>query len=311
MRRKEGNFELSELRAGGPSSRRVIFPRGPMRLYVLPTSVGYDLSRDEPYDWHGLRRGQGEFVLFQYTMSGMGRLMFEERETVVPPGHAMLLRFPHNHRYWHLPGESWEFFWICITGREALRIWSAIIAAHGPVIKPPHQLVEHVGQVCQDLLTDANTSAGEASVLAYDVLMALFQNYLEYGMTVRSEKRSDAIRDAIAYARDNVTRPVSVDELSEVAGYSRSHFTRLFEESEGISPARYMLDLRLRRALRLLQETPSPIKEVSYLCGFRDPSYFAKAFFRTYGMAPSDVRMGRAADAWGGETAVADEAEHF
>lgn len=275
-----------------PFSRMLLFPRGPLRLYVMPTSVGYDRQHGEPYDYPGKDRGPGEFVLFQYTLSGAGRLTFEGQQMSVPPGTAMVLRMPHDHRYYLEPGEDWEFFWICISGREAVRIWNAIIAAHGPLIEPGSATARRIAAIVGELSNRDKDSPAHCSALAYEVCMILAEDFLEYGSAFRSRRRVDAVRNVIEYARENIHRPLSIDELAERAGYSRSHFTRVFEQSEGTSPARFMLELRLRAAQAQLETGGKTVKQVAYDCGFQDPSYFAKTFRRVYGIAPSELSDG-------------------
>lgn len=287
-----GDFDASALIEQGPRSRMLLFPRGPIRLYVMPTSVGYDAKRGNAYNYQGLERGPGEFVLFQYTISGMGRLTFEGRGMRVKPGQAMLLNIPHDHRYWLEDGESWEFFWICISGREAMRIWSAIVNAHGPVVEPEQATVSRIADIVQELLRQPYNTGAHSSARAYEVCMALAEDFLEKGAAIRNNRRNAAVRSVIDYARAHVDQALSVDQMAKLAGYSRSHFTRVFEQSEGTSPARFALELRMREALSQLQNGTKSVKEVAYDCGFRDTSYFAKTFRRIYGVAPSDLSDG-------------------
>jgi transcriptional regulator GlxA family with amidase domain len=58
-----------------------------------------------------------------------------------------------------------------------------------------------------------------------------------------------------------------------------------------VPPAEFVLRERLRRAARLLASHALPVKEVSALCGFADPNYFAKAFRRLFGTSPTAFRI--------------------
>ena len=287
-----GNFDPSALREFGPFYRMLLFPRGPLRLYVVPTSAGYDLKQDVKYDYPGIERGPGQFVLLQYTISGRGNLTYEGRHQVIGPGQAMVLCMPHDHRYWLAEGDQWEFFWICISGREAVRIWSAVIAAHGPIIDLPRTTAQRIANIVKSLAMDPRNSAAQSSASAYAVCMALAEDFLENGQAFRTKRRNSAVRSVIDHVRQHIDQPISIDTMAEMAGYSRSHFTRSFEQSEGISPARFVLEMRLRAALTQLQAGEKSVKQVAYSCGFRDPSYFTKTFRRVYGVAPSELSDG-------------------
>jgi transcriptional regulator GlxA family with amidase domain len=119
--------------------------------------------------------------------------------------------------------------------------------------------------------------------------MTQAREFLEPGWAYRMRRRVDAVRTIIDYDRENIGQPLPIGRIVEIAGYSRSHFTRAFEQSEGKSHARYMLELRLRDALDQLQSGNNTVKEVAFDCGFSDASYTAKTFYRAYGIAPYEL----------------------
>jgi transcriptional regulator GlxA family with amidase domain len=71
---------------------------------------------------------------------------------------------------------------------------------------------------------------------------------------------------------------------------SVSTFQRRWNESMGITPARYALGLKLQEACRLLIETSNSISEVANACGFDDEFYFSRCFRRQFGSPPRTYR---------------------
>jgi transcriptional regulator GlxA family with amidase domain len=99
------------------------------------------------------------------------------------------------------------------------------------------------------------------------------------------------MQQVLSYIDGHLGERLSVSDLADVAGLSRAHFSRIFTVSEGMPPAEFVLQRRLRRAAKLLTSAANiPIKEVSVLCGFEDPNYFSKVFRRLYGTNPSEFR---------------------
>jgi AraC family transcriptional regulator of arabinose operon len=98
----------------------------------------------------------------------------------------------------------------------------------------------------------------------------------------------------IAHVIDHMDRtlaePLDVPALARLAGLSASRFAHLFRAEVGMPPARYLRQLRLRRARVLLEATVLTVREVMRQVGFRDPSHFARDFRRYHGIAPSTVR---------------------
>ena len=293
-----GDSMLARLRTLAPGARTVAFPKSGARLHAMVTSAGYDRCSDPAYDWHGLRRGDAPYVLLQHTLGGCGHLRFGLEQQTLTPGRTMLLQFPHDHRYWLARGEAWEFFWLCLNGREVLRIWREAMAASGPVVALDPAAVERLaGMALAVMRGEANTPA-RASGIAYAAAMEVAEGLLPWGAQA-SAGRPQAVRRAVslAQARGGLSKAgggtaerIDVAALAAAAGYSRYHFTRVFTESEGVSPARYLLQQRLEEAVAALRTSPAPIKTIALRCGFTDPNYFAKVFRRTFGLSPRAFR---------------------
>ena len=285
-----GNSVLAHLASRAPGGTAVLFPKAGTRLHAMVTSAGTDRCRDPGYDWHGLRRGEGPFVLVQHTLGGRGNLRYEGRECEVGPGQTLLLRFPHDNRYWLGRHPSWEFFWLCLSGREVLRLWREMLAVAGPVVELPPPVVSRLAELCAAVLDGRATSAASASEVAYSAAMALAGHILAPGRAQPGPSRPVAVERAVSLCDARAAGRLDVTRMADAAGLSRHHFSRVFAASEGVSPARYLLRQRMERAALLLHTEAASIKDIAARCGFGDPNYFAKVFRRTYAISPSDYR---------------------
>lgn len=280
---------LQALSERGVGAVSLAYPKGRYRLHAMVTSAGYDSCSGRSYDWNGLKRGEVPFVLLQHTISGSGRLRYENRQFTLRPGQTMLLNFPHDNRYWLERNKSWEFFWVCLNGREILRMWQELKAV-GPVVELPETSLRRLGETCLAVLDGTVRTPAQASVLAYSMSMQLADDLLAWGAVRTASKRPAAIERAISLIHGNPGESLDVERLARASGYSRYHFSRLFEQHEGISPARFLLRLRMEEASRLLRLEEGSIKAVAQRCGFVDANYFTKVFRRFFGITPRDFR---------------------
>ncbi|WP_246731501.1 AraC family transcriptional regulator [Methylocapsa sp. S129] len=255
----------------------------------MPTSTGYEIATGASYDWNGRKRGHTPFSVLQHTTSGAGHLKYERLTYRIQAGETMLVTIPHSHRYWVEEGETWSFFWIAMSGQEALRLHRSILSEAGPVFRLRPDTIERLAQTSLDL-TDSPLEAGRASSAAYAATMALFDDLLARQEFSAGDHRHAAIGRAAAHIRNHLDRPLEVQDLADVAGFSRAHFSRLFTQIEGISPSEFVLRERMQRAARLLVTGQLSVKAISSACGFDDPNYFAKVFRRTFAISPSDFR---------------------
>jgi AraC-like DNA-binding protein len=92
--------------------------------------------------------------------------------------------------------------------------------------------------------------------------------------------------------QDNLNRQLTLLDLSAVVHMSPYHFARLFKQSTGVPPHRFLVEQRIARASALLREPQLSIGEVGRLVGFRIPSHFTAAFRRMTGITPSAYRGG-------------------
>lgn len=101
---------------------------------------------------------------------------------------------------------------------------------------------------------------------------------------------------AIEHMQANLEEPVGRDEIADAVGLSTRQVERLFMRYLGRSPARYYMELRLKRAHDLLCQTALPVVDVSVACGFVSASHFSKCYREAYGHPPRAERLLHAAE---------------
>ncbi|WP_443732306.1 GlxA family transcriptional regulator [Streptomyces griseocarneus] len=85
---------------------------------------------------------------------------------------------------------------------------------------------------------------------------------------------------------------LTVEALAARAGLSPRHFARAFRAEVGITPGRYVGQVRLEAARRLLEDTGRGVEEVSRACGYGTPEAMRRAFVRALGAGPAAYRRG-------------------
>jgi AraC family transcriptional regulator len=100
------------------------------------------------------------------------------------------------------------------------------------------------------------------------------------------------LRRVCDFIQANLIQQLTLLDLGAVVHMSPYHFARLFKQSTGVSPHRFVLQRRIVRASALLREPQLSIRQVGRLVGFRTPSHFTTAFRRMTGITPSAYRCG-------------------
>lgn len=89
---------------------------------------------------------------------------------------------------------------------------------------------------------------------------------------------------------EHLDRPLSIDALADRVAMSPRNFARLFAQEFGSTPGRYLLQLRVEAARRLLEQTDKSLMQVASASGFRSADVLRRAFLRALGTTPLRYR---------------------
>jgi AraC-like DNA-binding protein len=137
--------------------------------------------------------------------------------------------------------------------------------------------------------------SGRAAVvnrLAEVVIAHLMRSWMEKG---GSDGWTPALRDpqigpVISAIHRDPGRTWTVETLAGIARVSRSTFSAHFTDRVGISPGRYIVQLRMRLAVRRLKSGKSSLAQIAADLGYQSEGAFARAFKRMCGKPPGAVR---------------------
>lgn len=94
----------------------------------------------------------------------------------------------------------------------------------------------------------------------------------------------------LAWAREHLDAPLTVEDMAERAGMSSRHFTRAFIAEIGTTPSKAVERLRIEVARQRVQSSSEAIERVAETTGFRDPERMRRAFIRAFGQPPQSLR---------------------
>ena len=127
--------------------------------------------------------------------------------------------------------------------------------------------------------------------LAREVACHLFSRQLLARLTPArwDDRPPQHLQRAAELMQDDSASPLSLSQLSTVAGLTPSHFVRAFSQHYGMTPHAYLLDRRIRHARTLLKQG-QPLAEVALASGFADQAHFQRQFKRRVAATPGQYR---------------------
>jgi len=98
------------------------------------------------------------------------------------------------------------------------------------------------------------------------------------------------MNQVMQFLLENRFRPIALEEAAERANLSKEAFCRFFKLRTRMTFTRYLLQLRISEAHKLLQETDLGISEIAFKVGFENLSYFNRSFKSVTGVNPNSWR---------------------
>lgn len=193
----------------------------------------------------------------------------------------------HPYSYSHTGDRDIVYLWVHFTGSYAERLLSELGLSKTPFIK----------KLSSDNLLESRFRSlferfeGRSVFERQERACALERILLEAARSAAGEKRGERLfGTSLKYIHDHYNSNIKIPELARMENLSNSRYVTRFTAAIGMSPMSYIVELRLRYACDLLENTDMSIKEVASLSGYDDAHFFSKLFKKHVGLAPSEYR---------------------
>ncbi len=100
----------------------------------------------------------------------------------------------------------------------------------------------------------------------------------------------EPLREVQRWVTEHPGADLSVDALAERARLSPRQFARAFTAETGVPPGRYVDQVRLEAARRLLEDTRNGVEQIARTCGYHTPEAMRRAFQQTLQVSPAEYR---------------------
>ena len=257
----------------------------------LQTLRGIGMHHITSHDYHWDNRvRKNSYVLLQYTISGKGSFQTPDHTYPQQAGDLFLVQVPGDSQY-SLPDNSeyWDVLYLEFSS-ECLPLLYHIHQSCGPAfhLEASSTLPEQMKQLYADAISNQLASVFDNSKSAYAFLLDLADYALEHPAL-----SSPRVTLAKNYLDSNYyNTDLNLDEVADAIGLSKYHLCREFIHLYGISPGKYLANLRLQKSCALLlQNRQHTIAEIASMVGFSNDNYFCKVFRKAFGTTPTQYRL--------------------
>lgn len=233
-----------------------------------------------------------DYYVIGFVEGGRRRLNCRGQEYDVEAGDLLLFNPRDNHFCAPVNGERLDYRQINvplavmlpavkeITGRE----FTPYFTSH--VVKQS-DLAPLAGDLYDAIL------AGAPKLKKEEVFYFLLEQVIrEYGKPLEETKVQEPdrqIQRLCAYMEEHFAENISLDDLLSMTSYGKSYLLRSFTKQVGLSPYRYLQNVRLDRVKKMLEQGIAPI-DAAAAAGFSDQSHFTNFFKEFIGLTPKQYQ---------------------
>jgi AraC-like DNA-binding protein len=246
------------------------------------------------WSWHPIAERFDDFD-FLFVWAGRGEMLCDGEPISMRPGSAFCLRPRHQYHATHDPQHR---LGVCFIHFDFVDASGTVIYPKDADL-PPHfgrlakvQLYESVLRHVAELFQSGNAGAKARAADFLALVLNDFRHESSFGgpsgLELEYIKR---ITKVMRHVRESPGRIFTVSELSKLAAYSKSHFTRIFTRVAGIGPKEFCVRVRMERAQQFLLESSMSIDQIASALGYADMFFFSRQFNQQFGVPPRRWRM--------------------
>ena len=86
---------------------------------------------------------------------------------------------------------------------------------------------------------------------------------------------------------------LKIEDMADAVSLGRTVFYSKIKQLVGLTPSDFLRQIRMQRAIQLVEKSKLSFSEIAYSSGFSDPKYFSKCFKKETGMTPSEYRKAK------------------
>ncbi|MCI8615401.1 MAG: response regulator [Lachnospiraceae bacterium] len=110
------------------------------------------------------------------------------------------------------------------------------------------------------------------------------------GKKLSESENGDITMEMKRFLERHYAEPVRLKDLADYVHLNASYCSVLFQKSFGISFSKYLINMRMEKAQKLLQSKSLSVSQAGILVGYPDLSYFSKEFKKKYGITPTEYK---------------------
>lgn len=234
-------------------------------------------------------------VILLYCTDGQGWIQVPNGRVTIQAGSVFAIAPGVPHSYGANTDNPWTIYWFHLNGSQCAAVTTT---TKNDVESAPQALrvgfSEERIRLFDQIVSTILNGYSPANLLFANLTLSFFLGSFvlpeNFQPKTRVSTTATPTEKAIQFMQDNLTKPITLDNIAQSAHLSISFFSRKFRQETGYAPIEYFNHLRVQKACQLLHFSDLRINEVASQIGIDDPFYFSRLFRKQMGASPAQYR---------------------
>lgn len=151
-------------------------------------------------------------------------------------------------------------------------------------------IINHIKNFMTEYEENYSNSYEILNSLSILITNEIIRSLLKIQSNKKYDITNDEIQKVIDYMNDNFSNKITLKKLCSISNMSESNFNKIFREQTGVSPIKYLINLRINKAKKFLRNTDYSITDISMKCGFYSVSHFSSCFMSAVNLSPTEYQ---------------------
>jgi len=276
------------------------------KLIILPKDIVSESSRNSlvknlyitdigffphaQYHYRERKEGSEQNILI-YCVNGEGFVEINDEKHKITKNTLFIVPKGKPHNYGSTITDPWDIYWIHFNGELSdsyLQSKDSITTIDLPLSS-------------FSILINLFDNIFDALLMGYTVNNIIYANqcfgyflasafYMPYNKYTHGDKSIKYIENSIIFMEKHIAKSLTLGDLANLNGLSKSHFNEVFKEKTGYSPIDFFIRLKIQKSCFQIDLTDLSISEIALNFGYSDSYYFSRIFKKIMGKCPSDYR---------------------
>ena len=234
--------------------------------------------------------------VIHYIISGSGYIKYKGQNnfTKCKSGNCFLVKPGEEVEYYQDSKDPWTYFWFEFSGPLGNKlVKTADFKTYDNILFIEND--KAIKKIINKLINEKSFKSNSISetLRIQSLILSFFSIIIdEYHKEETVEKLSNKeiqIKSIERYIENNFTSSeLTVQKIADEFHFNASYLTRIFKENIGVSPMKYIINLRMREAVTMIKKEAYTILQIAYALGYKNQFYFSKEFKKFYGVPPSE-----------------------